>query len=263
MLKQINNAQTGVSDKEQLYDEISFLSTKRDLYLNRTIGLILTDSTIVNPNDTVSKILKNEKLRNRREQLCDALICADKEQELETELSEFDSDFSGNNFTSVATIDNKVRQREIDLSDSTNTSLIGLLESYATDSLDQTAAVRSEAMLEVMDRFFRFPVVEKLVFEAGGKSMSFNQDQEVLSEKSYLKVYPNPTNGTTITLELVESIENGTLVVYNAMGQIVTTKTYGDHTTFTMETSSLNSGVYFIEVQSNQQEVDRVKLIVN
>lgn len=182
---------------------------------------------------------------------------------IETELSEFDIDYGGNNFTGVASIDNKVRQGEIDLSDSTNTSLIGLLESYATDSLDQTAAVRSEAMLEVMDRFFRFPIVEKLVFEAGSKSMIFNQDQEVLSEKSYLKVYPNPTNGTTITLELVESIENGTLVVYNAMGQIVTTKTYGEHTTVTMETSSLNTGVYFIEVQSNQQEVDRVKLIVN
>lgn len=261
--KQVENAQTGTSDRDQLYEQLSFISNERDHFLNRSIGLILTDSTIVNPNDTVSKLLQNEKTRERREQFCDALICADKEQELETELSEFDSDYGGNNFTGVASIDNKVRQGEIDLSDSTNTSLIGLLESYATDSLDQTAAVRSEAMLEVMDRFFRFPIVEKLVFEAGGKSMIFNQDQEVLSDKSYLKVYPNPTNGTTITLELVESIENGTLVVYNAMGQIVTTKTYGEHTTVTMETSSLNTGVYFIEVQSNQQEVDRVKLIVN
>jgi hypothetical protein len=250
VMNQINNQQNGISERDILIETLSHEITERDLFLNRSISIIMADTTIINPSDTVAELLRNEADRARRLQRCDALVCAGQEAEYHDAVDEFDQEYD-NNVTEVSRRDNAVRHYEIDLSDTTNTDLIEFLQTMEADMNDEQAAARASTMLDIIFRQFQPGIVEKLILEVGGKSMIAEDETEFFSDKNYIKLYPNPTNGQEITLELTEELEGVTVKVHNTFGQVVTTKslTYGNSTK--IQTNGLSAGVYVVEITSN------------
>ena len=66
-----------------------------------------------------------------------------------------------------------------------------------------------------------------------------------------LALYPNPTSNS-LNLNLVNSIENGTLKIISLTGQTVLEKQNLSGTDFNFELTSLNAGLYFIQVSDSQ-----------
>ena len=66
-----------------------------------------------------------------------------------------------------------------------------------------------------------------------------------------LALYPNPTSNS-LNLNLVNSIENGTLKIISLTGQTVLEKQNLSGTDFNFELTSLNAGLYLIQVSDSQ-----------
>ena len=93
--------------------------------------------------------------------------------------------------------------------------------------------------------------------------MAIDNENEYFSDEKHIKLYPNPTNGQEITLELLEELENASVQIYNAMGQSVGAYEFNESNLLRMQTEGLRPGVYFVEVKSEFKMIDRVKFIVN
>lgn len=259
---QIDAEQFGTSERTILNEIINFESDKRHKYLNRSISLILADSTLINPADTVAKILKFEEGRTRKVQRCDALICAGQEAEFMQEANDFDNLYS-NNITQVALRDNDVRHYELDLTDTTNTDLIAFLEATESDLSDQRAAARARTMLDIIFRQFQPGIVEKLVLGVGGKSVLTDNDEASVMETAKVKLYPNPTNGDNVTLLFTEQLpENPTVIVYSLTGVEMSRTTFKTNEQLTLGVKDMNTGLYIISIESKGEVVDNLKLMI-
>ena len=70
-----------------------------------------------------------------------------------------------------------------------------------------------------------------------------------LKKELELRVYPNPaTESFTVELSLLEDAE---IKITNELGQIIKTKKLNDFNRITFDSSSMSSGIYFIQVISN------------
>jgi hypothetical protein len=78
---------------------------------------------------------------------------------------------------------------------------------------------------------------------------------------SNIEVYPNPTSGN-VQIILGEAYQNTSVKLINALGQVILHKAYSstDEITFEIEGAS---GVYFLEIESAEQVLGRVRVIKN
>jgi hypothetical protein len=75
------------------------------------------------------------------------------------------------------------------------------------------------------------------------------------------KLYPNPTQNKTSTLEMGDDMIGGTVRIFNSVGSVLSTQVI-DNQTITLDLFLLPVGLYFIEAQNGTQRfVD--KLVIN
>jgi len=75
---------------------------------------------------------------------------------------------------------------------------------------------------------------------------------------SSIKIYPNPTQ-SSIQLEVPSTIENYTTQIMDICGKTI----FVNENQSTIDLSSLNNGIYFIEIRVNGKSVQRNKIILN
>lgn len=81
------------------------------------------------------------------------------------------------------------------------------------------------------------------------------------SSVSVFNVYPNPTNTFfSVKLELINNVD-ATITLTDLLGKEITSKVVTDAVT-TFETSTFNSGVYFVNVKSEGKVIANSKLII-
>lgn len=68
-------------------------------------------------------------------------------------------------------------------------------------------------------------------------------------------MYPNPTKNT-FKIDLKDTLEFKKVSIYNNLGQFIKSSTK-----LTINTSDLNSGIYFIEIETNLGKASK-KLII-
>jgi len=78
-----------------------------------------------------------------------------------------------------------------------------------------------------------------------------------------LNIYPNPSSGI-VTLTIVDGIDDADIVVVDALGRVIFTKSIPNSTTgdFEIDLSDFNTGIYVIRIQSNNQTISK-RLILN
>jgi hypothetical protein len=266
---EINTSQTGTSAMKYLYNEISYATTERNSIIDERIRLFLNDTIIFNPLDSVALILKQENRELRKKQLCDTYI------------SKGDTLLSAQTRDSIALqygYDNYVKLADIQMELRNTTSSCYILntdqlirqevELVTYDQLDRINAIKGEAYLGLAFDSLFLAVVEPLYQIGSGLRMAQDGDTETeISEKeSSLSIFPNPSNGTEVSIEYKgsESIENTTIEVYNLSGILVSNyQLSGNSNIVSISSNKLNSGVYFVKLFSNKQLVETKKLIIN
>jgi endo-1,4-beta-xylanase len=72
---------------------------------------------------------------------------------------------------------------------------------------------------------------------------------DVVTDTKLVSIYPNPNTGN-VTIKLEESALNGTLLIYNALGEIIFSQESINSNV--LQLSYLKSGCYFIQVTNNK-----------
>ena len=92
------------------------------------------------------------------------------------------------------------------------------------------------------------PISVEVEVSENGIGDDFNSD---------IKIYPNPANNVLT----VNGIEMTSIVIYNSLGQTVATIPVNGNT-INIETSSYPAGMYFIDVNTAENEVVRTKVVI-
>lgn len=85
--------------------------------------------------------------------------------------------------------------------------------------------------------------------------------EEHLSNTSTFEVYPNPTQNGNITIKGDFIAETAVCNIYNMMGQLVMTTQVNTDATFNMNVSTLQNGIYFIELIGSEHNY-KSKLVI-
>ena len=94
--------------------------------------------------------------------------------------------------------------------------------------------------------------------KAGSTVSTENTAPETINKNLDIKLYPNPTQGQfTLAAENNAVLENVTVVVYNLLGQVVTTQTISGRTA-TLDLTNQPQGMYFVQLRAaNGNEVTK------
>ena len=80
-------------------------------------------------------------------------------------------------------------------------------------------------------------------------------------ESHTFEIYPNPVQDGRITIQGEFLPEQATCRIYNILGQLVKSEEVMTDATFSMNVSSLDNGVYFIDILGSERTY-RSKLII-
>jgi len=266
---QINNAQTGVSAMTYLNNEISFASTERNSLIDERIRLFLNDTLIQNPLDSIAVILKEEKREIRKKQLCDTYIGKGDTVKATETRDTIALEYGYNNYVKMADIQLEV----FSLPSScfaviTDPNIKQEVEYVAYDPNDRINAVRGEALLAVAFDSLFLANIELLEPIGGGLRMgqNNNEKQDISAKESSLSIYPNPSDGGAVNLEIKgdELLNNVSLEIYSVTGQLVASYSFsGENRLVTVNTNKLMPGVYFVKLFSSTQLLETKKLLIN
>lgn len=265
---QINNAQTGTSAMTYLSNEISFNKAERNSLIDERIRLFLSDTLVENPLDSVALILKEENIEIRKKQLCDTYIAKGDSAKTAETRNEIALEYGYDNYVKMA----DVYQEVFSLPSScfaviTDPNIKQEVEYVAYDPNDRINAVRGEALLAVaFDSLFLANVEPLEIFGGGLRMAQNNNQQETASKESFLSLYPNPSDGGLVNLEIKgdELLNNATLEIYNIAGQLVATHLFnGEARIATISANKLIPGVYFVKLFSDSQLIETKKLLIN
>ncbi len=122
-----------------------------------------------------------------------------------------------------------------------------IIENQAAIVFDQNAAVLTNTIFHTVDRNFIIDAVDVLP-----NDLSINN----------IDVFPNPVlQQTTIVLEGA-SLQEVELTVVDALGRVVDRQTVAGQNTLTWSRKSLSSGVYFMQIKSNNQLIGTARMLL-
>ena len=80
-------------------------------------------------------------------------------------------------------------------------------------------------------------------------------------EKSYFSLFPNPNNGQFKVTSSGTPMEH--IIIYDAQGKMVFNESYSGIFTLDFDLNAYSNGVYYIEINSDQEIRERIPLIIN
>jgi hypothetical protein len=92
-------------------------------------------------------------------------------------------------------------------------------------------------------------------------SVGINEQNASNSETELVEVYPNPTSGN-VQIILGETYQNTSVKLINALGQAIIHKTSTSSNEITFEIEGA-PGVYFLEIETREQVLGRIRMIKN
>lgn len=266
---QMNNGQTGVSSMTYLNNEISFATTELNSIIDERIRLFLTDTLVVNPLDSVAVFLKEENRVIRKKQLCDTYIGkGDMLQAAQTRDS-IAIEFGNSNYVKMADIQLDMQGMPSSCYAVNTDPLIQQeVESVAYDPNDRINAVRGEALLALAFDSLFIAVIEPLEAIGSGLRMTQtgNGEHSIDSKEDALSMYPNPSDGGQVFMEIKgdETLDNSVVEIYNITGQfIVSYQFIGENRIVALNSDKLIPGIYFVKLLSDNKLVETKKLLIN
>ena len=85
--------------------------------------------------------------------------------------------------------------------------------------------------------------------------LQFTSSIEDIPETKIISIYPNPAKDVVVIENVVCSTEHITINVYDTQGRLVLSETKPNATSYTLNTTSLKSGVYYINIGNITQKL--------
>jgi len=143
--------------------------------------------------------------------------------------------------------------------DQLTTSEVQIIESVATTNT-KVAVKAQTILLEATQQVTYYPIAKIPSGASLRKGIDDEENSSLITSYSTLKMYPNPTTGLVRFEYDVLQLGKVSIVVYNILGERVMSNSINDKS---IDLSHLNNGVYFINIVSSANEIiDNQKLII-
>jgi hypothetical protein len=268
--KQIDKAQTGISQRAVLESNIAYNTALKTNNLYNHIRLFLMDTISQNPMDSIEKILNTEGLTDAwRKFLFDGYTGANDTLKANTLRQATLATGTCQHFGDIAEIQIGLMDA-VSVSDSINTD--GQMQSSLNTiaaCTDACCNIKAQCMLAMANESSSIPLIEDIT--PGNTAIGmYNENGTMDSEEkpSIMNIYPNPGEASrSVNVELVsenETLENSNIEVYNLSGQVVYQGTFeGSANRITLDTATLHPGIYFVKLSQQGNILEVKKLLVN
>ena len=265
----INNAQTGVSEREKKEAELGFYQTEREIAVNGIIREYLHNDSLVGHLDSVALILKIEQRVTAKCELTDLLRQQGKFTEatnLIDSLSTADSTGSLTEFCAFQRLLIQLEQAgETCFKMKDNASTKQEFDNIAAKD-GKTGCSQAQALIDLVFNTGIPEVFVPIIGSSARMSQHEDEDENIREENlSKVSVYPNPASEFFIVeFELPKGSESGMFLLYDMMGkQILYKNLSGERGKITIALSGLSTGLYFYSLVVNNTTIARDKLIIN
>lgn len=258
---QINAAQTGMSPRGKLEMHISQLQYERDVLLSERIRMVLNDTTILHPMDTVIKIIKSENIPDQKCKLASAYVTVKDFVKADSLLDAMEIQEPLDNFCQLTRILIELRQAVNGcLALHTDTVKTILLENFALHKEEEGCAQAHALLIKAFSSLY----LEDVVFPESENAQRQSPEENQLEEHSDFKAYPNPaSDNILVEYKLSESELPTSLVIIDATGrEIIRQELLSDQTSVLVDISLLANGLYIWRVENDSKVLHSDKFSV-
>lgn len=267
---EINNAQTGISPRQELEGEISYYQAEATKINNEIIRLLLFDfSTDGKENfKDVTDFLQIDEVNNTNREnqlLVNAMMANQDFTAAQQKLSGIHSNPENADFCKLnSTVISCQQFIEKELVLLTNMGLQQHVNDVANATTDKLEVTSAKMLKEVVGLSpLSLVNIEMVIPPSSSQRMAQTMNNSgILVEDVIVNIFPNPTDGQ-FTLSHNLDIVNGSIlmVVYDLMGKEVLSKTINESEQI-VNVNLLKSGIYFYKVIQNNNIIKSDKLMI-
>ena len=250
----------GTSPSDSISSLIRFYKSEYSRNFDQLVNLYLKDTTI-NGLDSVINILKKETGLNRKMQLAQTYIAKKDYTNAHQVLNNLQQYPELNNFVSMQNIFITLKEQNKSLFEiKTNSSLYQTVRFIADDSLHSGYSA-ARAILNLIDEI-HYP--EVIRFNNTSPSYRLRKEEVGFATgQILLRNYPNPFyNQTIIEAKIDDKLIQPMLVIYDLLGkEIFKSKLHGGFNEVAISENTLNAGVYFYSIVSDDKKIATAKMI--
>ena len=264
----INQAQTGVSARSVLEQNMADLNYEKAFDLDNEIHYYLNDT--VNPyvQDSIIAILKMDTSNYAKDNLLSAYIKLQQYTKADSMITAITADANGvmSNFCHIQqlimTLDQTIDKF---YTIQTDLSAQGAVEEIAI-AIDQKGFNNAQALLKQVMNYHYDEYVSLPDAGSGSKRMVVNKQNNIIKEDlSLLKLFPNPTtSSTTASFLLPDKYSSATIVIYDARGKKLSEHILTNTTanSINIPTFDLSNGIYIVALMVDGAIIDKQKLVI-
>ena len=268
VMNQINNVQTGISERTKLESEIAYYLSQRELIVSEIIRFYLNYS-LPGAEDSVIAILKRENRPARREQLVAAFIKKKEFIKAEQEITHLHPNGNLDDFCKVQKVLIELGKQGKHIKQM-NALQVQTVRAVAADTA-RKACAHAQAMLKAaFDENFREIII---LPKQNQNKMGYSQVNKVNSEETLapldenhkLRCFPNPfSDYTTIEAFVPDGITSAHIVIFNLLGVKVKKYTVNQgYNAITILNEDLpDKGVYFYALYGYGRMLEQSKLVI-
>jgi hypothetical protein len=257
---QINQAQTGVSERSKLEAKISYHQSEREFNIDQMVRTFLTDTNYTNGEDSIKLILKGE---NRVEDKCKlaALYVKTGEHTSATEL--LDSLALAGHNDNFCILQRYIIELHAHLNScfylTNDNTMHQHVEDIAADQIDKDGCGNAQVLLKLVFSQ-QFPEVIILPTPSAART---GQESMIMTNTQF-NIFPNPSDGSNFKITLADSVFGGVIEIHDMIGNSVMSIPFiPGKMEYTIDGSNLASGMYLCILYNEGEMLESKKLIIS
>lgn len=270
MMAQIMNGKDSLGKKEELEAKLAFWKQKYNIAFNRLINIYLNDTVNSESFDNLALIFKNKNTIESKYSLAFLYFQQGDINQVNTILNNIPDDFNLSNNEEAVYNDyldyfDVIKQLKydslniLDLESTQITCLFNLSENSAALTEAYARNILTDAGLMNYDETVIFPDAHK-----SAKADNYDDVKITDENKSFLTAFPNPAkNFVILKYKLDTETVSANIKIYDVNGKFIKSININDmQNQIIISTKSFNPGIYFIVLQTSNNQKETVKLNV-
>jgi len=269
MMAEIMHGKDQIGALESLESKMGYWGQYRTKAVNRLIREYLTDSTIVDPVDSLINLFQNESGLQSKYRLAFTLWENDQDEQAMSTLSAIPSDFE------LSTLEQDIHQGYLDYFDILQMMKDSSINARQLDTISvESLKIIMNSNLPLISAFARGLLVkgryidftETVSFPFGMKSYPYyyylDPKETGFPEEDHLVLFPNPSGDYVIAyFNSIDFKQKGTIIINDIMGKrIAVLALNSEQNQLVINLADYPNGIYFVSLIINNKLIESEKL---
>ncbi|MBI2257266.1 MAG: T9SS type A sorting domain-containing protein [Flavobacteriia bacterium] len=260
--KQIADAQVGLTPRENISLELSYLKSEHANYLNRYLSELESDTLLI---DTFKLELENSQQISHRKKLLEIALKENNTNKINEQSSWLLNRGVSQDYIQLAhwrkAIDQYSSYKEGFEQDST---LSQNIINIATSSIDIESKQMAQNIIDIINENFEIVPYTIEGSNNSGAKLSFNQSKQenvqIVYEDNVAQIYPNPSTGSFVVDLVNEPLGSLEIEILDLSGKMVYSRSFENSNSQSIQLNGIANGMYLVNIKHNENTKETHKL---